>query len=137
MSVTALVCLRCQSTHFVKNGKMNRLLIKKSLGASRHYFTVKLRIFSSMDLVTGYTKSGKPVFEELAGIKRQKVSGFVTGIFPNKDNERVFYSLGEKSAQMSGTNSDSKIDNPGKDWKHPSLVEIVIGYCQEEDNFPN
>lgn len=35
---------------------------------------------------------------------------------------------------MKGLNTDSKIKNPEKDWKHPSIVEITIGYCQEGDN---
>lgn len=72
---------------------------------------------------------------EWFGINGDQVSGFVTGIFQNPDHDRVFFSLGDKPATMNGLNTDSKIDQPGKFWAHPTLVEIVIGYCQEGDNF--
>ena len=71
---------------------------------------------------------------EYYGINEERRSRFVTGIFKNLDNERVFLSIGDKPATMNGLNTDSKIKNPEKDWKHPSIVEITIGYCQEGDD---
>ena len=71
---------------------------------------------------------------EYYGIDEERRSGFVTGIFKNPDNDRVFLSIGDKPATMKGLNTDSKIKNPEKDWKHPSIVEITVGYCQEGDN---
>lgn len=72
---------------------------------------------------------------EYYGIDGEKISGFVTGIFKNPDNERVFYSIGKKSVTMSGISKDlSRIANPEKVWSHPSIVEITIGYCQEGDD---
>ncbi len=72
---------------------------------------------------------------EWFGINGEQVSGFITGIFQNPDDERVFLSLGDKPATMTGSNTDSKIDKPGKYWAHPSPVEIVIGYHQAGDKF--
>lgn len=72
---------------------------------------------------------------EYYGIDGEEISGFTTGIFKNQDNERVFLSVGSKSATMSGiTKNLSRIENPEKNWQHPSLVELTIGYCQEGDN---
>lgn len=72
---------------------------------------------------------------EWFGIDGEQVSGFVTGIFKNSDNDRVFYSIGNKSATMSSISKDlSRINNPEKAWLHPSIVEIAIGYWQEDDN---
>lgn len=72
---------------------------------------------------------------EWFGIDGEQVSGFVTGIFKNADNDRVFYSIGNKSATMSSISKDlSRIKNPEKAWLHPSIVEIAIGYWQEDDN---
>ncbi|MEM7579571.1 MAG: RNaseH domain-containing protein [Cyanobacteria bacterium P01_A01_bin.80] len=64
----------------------------------------------------------------------KKTSGFVTGLFKKENSDRVFYSLGSKSAQMTSQNSDSRIKNPEKSWGHPSLLEITIAYHQPEDN---
>lgn len=71
---------------------------------------------------------------EWFAVDAEKISGFVTGLFKKEKSDRVFYSLGSKSAQMSGQNSDSKIKNPEKSWGHPLLVEITIAYHQPEDN---
>lgn len=71
---------------------------------------------------------------EYYGINKEKISGFVTGIFKNPNNDRVFLSLGDKPATMKGLNTDSKIKKPEKVWSHPSIVEITIGYCQEGDD---
>lgn len=71
---------------------------------------------------------------EYYGIDEERRSGFVTGIFKNPDNDRVFLSLGDKPATMNGSNTDSKIKKPEKVWSHPSIVEITIGYCQEGDD---
>lgn len=72
---------------------------------------------------------------EWFGIDGAQVSGFVTGIFKNSDNDRVFYSIGNKSTTMSSISKDlSRINNPAKAWLHPSIVEIAIGYWQEDDN---
>ncbi|ACB53660.1 unknown [Crocosphaera subtropica ATCC 51142] len=92
----------------------------------------------------------KPLFEEFKNLRvirlrnsetsewfamdGEKISGFVTGLFKKKQSDCVFYSLGNKSAQMTGQNSDSKIKNPANSWGHPSLLEITIGYYQQEDN---
>lgn len=73
---------------------------------------------------------------EWYGIDGAQVSGFVTGIFKNPDNDRVFQSIGTKSVTMKRVSKDlSRIENPEKFWQHPSIVEIAIGYCQENDNF--
>lgn len=98
-----------------------------------------------------FAEREKPVFEEFAGLRvirlrsgdetaewfgidGEKVSGFITGLFKNLDNERVFFSIGNKSSTMSIIPKDlSRIEQPGKFWVHPSLVEIAIGYCQEGD----
>ena len=29
----------------------------------------------------------------------------------------------------------SRIENPEKFWQHPSIIEIAIGYCQENDDY--
>uniref|UniRef100_UPI0013007B69 RNaseH domain-containing protein n=1 Tax=Cyanothece sp. BG0011 TaxID=2082950 RepID=UPI0013007B69 len=95
-------------------------------------------------------KDKKQIFEEFLGLRvirlrnsetpewfavdGEKISGFVTGLFKKENSDRVFYSLGNKSAQMTGQNSDSKIKNPEKSWGHPSLLEITIAYHQPKDN---
>lgn len=71
---------------------------------------------------------------EYYGIDGEKISGFVTGIFKNPDNDRVFLSISDKPATMNGLNTDSKIKKPEKNWQHPSIVEITIGYCQKGDD---
>jgi hypothetical protein len=72
---------------------------------------------------------------EYYGIDGETLSGFITGIFKNPDNERLFYSIGNKSATMSGISKNlSRIANPEKVWLHPSIVEITIGYYQEGDD---
>ncbi|MFB2879919.1 pPIWI_RE module domain-containing protein [Floridanema aerugineum] len=70
---------------------------------------------------------------EWFGIDGENVSGFITGLFQNPDNERVFYSIGKKTATMMKDNQYSRIKKPEKHWVHPSIVEITIGYCQEND----
>lgn len=73
---------------------------------------------------------------EWYGINGAQVSGFATGIFKNPDNDRVFQSIGMKSVTMRGVPKDlSRIENPEKFWQHPSVVEMTIGYCQEDDSF--
>lgn len=73
---------------------------------------------------------------EWYGIDSDQVSGFATGIFKNPDNDRVFQSIGTKSVTMRNIPKDlSRIENPEKFWQHPSIVEMTIGYCQEDDNF--
>ena len=98
-----------------------------------------------------FAERDKPVFEEFAGLRvirlrsgdetsewfgmdGEKISGFITGLFKNPDNDRVFFSIGNKSSTMSDIPKDlSRIEQPGKPWVHPSLVEIAIGYYQEDD----
>jgi hypothetical protein len=98
-----------------------------------------------------FAERDKPVFEEFAGLRvirlrsgdetsewfgmdGEKISGFITGLFKNLDNDRVFFSIGNKSSTMSDIPKDlSRIEQPGKPWVHPSLVEIAIGYYQEDD----
>ncbi|MBD1903937.1 DUF3962 domain-containing protein [Funiculus sociatus GB2-A5] len=98
-----------------------------------------------------FAERDKPVFEEFAGLRvirlrsgdetsewfgmdGEKVSGFITGLFKNLDNDRVFFSIGKKPSTMSDILKDlSRIEQPGKPWVHPSLVEIAIGYYQEDD----
>lgn len=71
---------------------------------------------------------------EWYGMDGEKVSGFITGLFKNPDNDRVFYSIGNKSITMSDIPKDlSRINKPEKAWAHPSIVEIAIGYYQEDD----
>ncbi|WP_232285776.1 RNaseH domain-containing protein [Crocosphaera chwakensis] len=91
-----------------------------------------------------------PLFEEFKGLRvirlrnsetpewfavdGEKTSGFVTGLLKKEQSDRIFYSLGNKSAQMTGKNSDSRIKNPTISWGHPSLLEITIAYYQPEDD---
>ena len=95
-------------------------------------------------------KDSKPLFEEFKDLRvirlrntetpeyfavdGEKTSGFITGLFKKENSDYVFYSLGSKSAQMTGQNSDSRIKNPEKSWGHPSLLEITIAYHQLKDN---
>jgi hypothetical protein len=73
---------------------------------------------------------------EWYGTDGVQVSGFASGIFKNPDNDRVFQSIGTKSVTMRRVpKALSRIENPEKFWQHPSVVEIAIGYCQEDDNF--
>lgn len=71
---------------------------------------------------------------EYFAVDEKKISGFVTGLFKKENSDRIFYSLGSKSAQMTGQNSDSRIKSPEKSWGHPSLLEITIAYYQQEDD---
>lgn len=71
---------------------------------------------------------------EWYGIDGEKLSGFTTGIFKNSDNDRVFFSIGEKPATMKVPKDFSRIDKPGKVWHHPSIMEITIGYRQKDDD---
>lgn len=98
-----------------------------------------------------FAERDQPVFEEFSGLRvirlrsgdetsewfgmdGEKVSGFITGLFRNLDNDRVFFSLGKKSSTMSDiANNLSRIEQPEKSWRHPSLVEITIGYYQDDD----
>ncbi len=105
---------------------------------------------SNQGLSFSEKKDTEPLFEKFKGLRvirlrnsetpewlavdSEKISGFVTGLFKKEQSEYVFYSLGNKSAQMTGQNSDSKIKNPEKSWGHPSLLEITIAYNQPEDN---
>ena len=70
------------------------------------------------------------------GVDGTQISGFVTGIFKNPDNDRVFQSIGGKSVTMKGVVQNlSRIENPEKFWQHPSIVEIAVGYYQENDDY--
>ena len=98
-----------------------------------------------------FAERDQPVFEEFPGLRvirlrsgdetsewfgmdGEKISGFITGLFRNLDNDRVFFSLGNKSSTMSDiANNLSRIEQPEKSWRHPSLVEIAIGYYQDDD----
>lgn len=98
-----------------------------------------------------FAERDQPVFEEFPGLRvirlrsgdetsewfgmdGEKISGFITGLFRNLDNDRVFFSLGNKSLTMSDiANNLSRIEQPKKSWRHPSLVEITIGYYQDDD----
>jgi hypothetical protein len=96
-----------------------------------------------------FAERDQPVFEEFPGLRVIRLrsgdetsewfgmdgkSGFITGLFRNLDNDRVFFSLGNKSSTMSSIpNNLSRIEQPEKPWVHPSLVEITIGYYQDDD----
>ncbi|MEQ9622376.1 pPIWI_RE module domain-containing protein [Coleofasciculus chthonoplastes] len=96
-----------------------------------------------------FAERDQPVFEEFPGLRVIRLrsgdetsewfgmdgkSGFITGLFRNLDNDRVFFSLGNKSSTMKKIpNNLSRIEQPEKPWVHPSLVEIAIGYYQDDD----